>query len=112
MALSDGTLIIKQTVLDMWIEKHATFSTECSELLKHHNDEFNPKNLKRGIEDTNENKERQELPNKQFCAQGTLSKADFEKQYPDRLRSWLKPPTYIFINTAEAILNKELSVYF
>ena len=88
VALSDGTLVIKQSVLDMWMEKHSEYSAECQELLKQHNSEFNPKNIKRGSEKAEGMAEiPHDLPNKQLCLQATLSKADFEKQSPDRLQS-------------------------
>ncbi|CAK9011602.1 unnamed protein product [Durusdinium trenchii] len=84
VTLSDGTLIIKQLVLDMWTQKHPDFSAECTELLTAHNSEFNPKNIQSGGE-VQEGTTTVELPSKQLCVQGTKSKSDFEKEHADRL---------------------------
>ncbi|CAK9006800.1 Uncharacterized protein SCF082_LOCUS9181 [Durusdinium trenchii] len=80
VTLSDGTLIIKQLVLDMWTQKHPDFSAECTELLTAHNSEFNPKNIQSGGE-VQEGTTTVELPSKQLCVQGTKSKSDFEKEH-------------------------------
>lgn len=91
VTLSDGTLIIKQLVLDMWTQKHPDFSAECTELLTAHNSEFNPKNIQSGGE-VQEGTTTVELPSKQLCVQGTKSKSDFEKEHADRFKCRPKMP--------------------
>ena len=50
VALADGTLIVKQALLDMYLTK-PEFRDETKALLESHNLEFNPKNLSAGADE-------------------------------------------------------------
>lgn len=83
VALPDGTLVVKDAVLDLWQRKHTDFAQECSALLEDHDKEFNPKHVRRGGSEVNDNSTC-ELPNKKLVTEGTLDKEEFEKNRADR----------------------------
>ena len=49
-ALADGTLIVKQTLVDLYTNKHPEFKEATMEALEKRNKEFNPENLVAGAE--------------------------------------------------------------
>lgn len=83
IALGNGTLVIKEALVELWSKKHAEFAAETEELLKNHNAEFNRENIKRGLEKSNESETKNE-PIKKLCLEGTLEIDEFEKQHSDR----------------------------
>ncbi|CAJ1375536.1 unnamed protein product [Effrenium voratum] len=108
VALPDGTLVVKDAVLDLWQRKHTDFAQECSALLEDHDKEFNPKHVRRGGSEVNDNSTC-ELPNKKLVTEGTLDKEEFEKNRADRLTlscgavqlHWCPQTSQLFI-TSEA----------
>ncbi|CAK8989723.1 unnamed protein product, partial [Durusdinium trenchii] len=118
IALGNGTLVIKEALVELWSKKHAEFAAETEELLKNHNAEFNRENIKRGLEKSNESETKNE-PIKKLCLEGTLEIDEFEKQHSDRLSlpcgtftlHWCKEKALLYI-TAEkdctAAANTEL----
>ena len=50
VAPGDGSLVIKESLIQMWTKDNPTFEPAMNELVKAHNEEWNKKGLKRGLE--------------------------------------------------------------
>eukprot|EP00435_Cladocopium_sp_Y103_P023533 s3324_g5.t1 len=81
-----GALIIKQSLIEFWTKKHASFEDQMLQLIQDHNAEFNPKGLKRGAEDIAEQEEENPEPAaKRLRLSTTTTLADLDSQCKDRL---------------------------
>eukprot|EP00913_Durusdinium_trenchii_P029222 g27394.t2 len=76
-------LVIKQALIDQWLGK-PEFKSEMEDLLKNHNAELNPQNLKRAATAPSVG----ERPTKKLCLSSDgMSLDEFETKNPDRNRS-------------------------
>lgn len=50
LPLPNGDLAIQQSLIDLWTTKRAMFERETSELVAQHNEKYNPRGIKRGLD--------------------------------------------------------------
>lgn len=82
VALANGTLAIKQNLIEYW-EKVDSFGAEVADILAKHNAKYNPKGLKRGCEGAEET---EEAPaNKKAKVQASLAPEGHESAIESKL---------------------------
>ena len=85
VSTGEGHLIIRESLLEFWTQKHASFADQVEELLKTHNNEFNPRGLKRGAEECNGNEDDSSSPpSKRLRLDNATKLSDLEGEFPDR----------------------------
>eukprot|EP00438_Fugacium_kawagutii_P023430 Skav207931 [mRNA] locus=scaffold1441:391811:392884:- [translate_table: standard] len=84
VATGDGSLVVKQTLVDFWCKKHASFKDQMDTILQTHNNEFNQKGLKRGAEESEEPAESQERSAKRLCLGTAATMNDLDQKHPER----------------------------
>lgn len=116
---SGNALIIREALVQFWVTKHPEFADQMQELVKVHDQEFNPKNLKRGLEQEGDSEPPQESPAKKLRLTQAKTMEELEKEHSERslftfqsLRLgilWFSniPRTYSSINI---VLHKEIYV--
>ncbi|CAJ1380673.1 unnamed protein product [Effrenium voratum] len=82
----EGALVIKQALVEFWSRKEH-FADRMNSLVNQHNEEFNPKNLKRGAEENPEDPESSaaQPPAKRLCLGTAKTVSELETEYTDRL---------------------------
>lgn len=82
-----GDLVIKQSLIDLWMTKHPDFADGMQKLLEEHNKEFNPEGLTRGA-DTEASSDNDDSgpPTKKLRLSTATTLAELEKQCPERTR--------------------------
>ncbi|CAK9110935.1 unnamed protein product [Durusdinium trenchii] len=86
VCLGDGSLIVRESLIQFWSKKHTSFLEQLTNLVDDHNKEFNPKGLKRGAEPNNEetNEEAAETPKKRLRLTTAKTYAELEAAFPER----------------------------
>lgn len=85
VATGEGQLVVRQSLVDFWSKKHSQFEDRLTSLIEAHNQEFNPRGLKRGAEESEGASEQaQEPPTKRLRLGSTTTLAELEKEHPDR----------------------------
>lgn len=84
VATAEGSLVIRQTLLDFWMAKEGDFPDKVKELLKAHNTEFNEKNLKRGGAESAETATSEEPPAKRLRLGTATTLQELEGKHPER----------------------------
>lgn len=81
----EGALVIKQALVEFWSRKEH-FADRMNSLVNQHNEEFNPKNLKRGAEENPEDPESSaaQPPAKRLCLGTAKTVSELETEYTDR----------------------------
>lgn len=85
VATGEGQLIIRETLIEFWLQKHQSFADQMKEVVESHNAEFNPRGLKRGMEETDP-VENEEPAAKRLCLDTKIALGEFENSVPDRKR--------------------------
>ena len=80
---SGNALIIREALIQFWVTKHAEFADRMQELVKVLDQEFNPKNLKRGLEQEGDS-EPQESPAKKLRLTQAKTMEELEKEHSER----------------------------
>ncbi|CAK9076905.1 unnamed protein product, partial [Durusdinium trenchii] len=84
VATGDGSLVVRQSLVEFWTKKHPSFSDQTLRLLEKHNAEFNLKGLKRGAEsEEGQTQETMEKEEPQLALGTAKTIADLESSYPD-----------------------------
>ena len=83
---STNSLVIREALVHFWITKHPEFADRMKEIKNKHDLEFNPSNLKRGMEqegggDGNED----EPPTKKLRLSQAKTMEELEKEHPEQL---------------------------
>ena len=85
VATGEGHLIVRESLLEFWTQKHPNFADQVTEVLKVHNAEFNPRGLKRGAEECHENEDDSNpVPSKKLRLDNATKLPELESQFPDR----------------------------
>lgn len=87
VATGDGQLIIRETLIEFWMQKHQSFADQMKEEVEKHNAEFNPRGLKRGMEDAADPVETEEPAAKRLCLDTKMTLGEFENSVADRKRA-------------------------
>ena len=85
--LPDGHLAIQEGIVQLWTTKYDLFVAEASELIADHNKKFNPKGVKRSLDQgtTNQGSETADQPAaKRICVEETVKTADCESSMADK----------------------------
>ena len=92
VCLGDGSLIVRESLIQFWSKKHTSFLEQLTNLVDDHNKEFNPKGLKRGAEPNNEetNEEAAETPKKRLRLTTAKTYAELEAAFPERTSTLIK----------------------
>ncbi|CAK9088334.1 Uncharacterized protein SCF082_LOCUS41712 [Durusdinium trenchii] len=72
--LQDGTLVVKQALIDLWTTKHPLFAGE--DLIKAHNAKYNPRGVKRGGASDEQAAETNQPAAKRICLEKTMALSD------------------------------------
>ncbi|CAK8995879.1 Uncharacterized protein SCF082_LOCUS4551 [Durusdinium trenchii] len=85
VGLADGTLVIRQSLVDFWSLKHAAFKDKMDSLLEAHNAEFNKRGIKRGADESNDSAGNgSEPPAKRLCLDSSKTTEELESEHPER----------------------------
>lgn len=86
VATGEGHLIITEALVSFWTEKHSQFADELTKIKSEHDQEFNPKGLKRGADTPEDGGEEEETarPAKRLCLSSSMSTEELEAQHPER----------------------------
>ena len=84
VATGDGQLIIRESIIEFWKQKHPSFADQMDQLVSKHNAEFNPRGLKRGMEESTDPVENAEPAAKRLCLDTKMTTEEMDTSCPDR----------------------------
>ena len=86
VALGDGSLIVRQSLVEFWSVKHSSFADALKDVVQKHNSEFNQKGLTRGSEEADGDGEQAEVSgaSNNLCLGTSASQREFEAKYSER----------------------------
>ncbi|CAK9015621.1 Uncharacterized protein SCF082_LOCUS12841 [Durusdinium trenchii] len=114
VCLGDGSLIVRESLIQFWSKKHTSFLEQLTNLVDDHNKEFNPKGLKRGAEPNNEetNEEVAETPKKRLRLTTAKTYAELEVMPLNELLKVLEDNGEVNYQVAEHELTKDAAGNF
>lgn len=83
VALADGTLAIQESLIQQW-SNNEMFQLEANELIAQHNKKYNPRGVKRGVEENGSEAVSQEPSAKRLCVETTAKIAEQEAKIVDK----------------------------
>ncbi len=83
VALADGTLAIQESLIQQW-SGNEMFELEANELIAEHNKKYNPRGVKRGVEENGSEATSQEPSTKRLCVETTAKIAEQEAKIVDK----------------------------
>ena len=84
VALGDGSLIIRQSLVEFWTVKHSNFADKTKQLVETHNKEFNPKGLQRGSEEEGQNTEAENVEEPRLALSTAKTIQELQQEFSER----------------------------
>ena len=85
VGLADGSLVIKENLIQLWTEKNDLFQSDAVALVAEHNKVYNPQGVKRGAEDAGNGEAEGAPPEKRIRIDQVVKATEHESSIEDKL---------------------------
>ena len=106
VALSNGTLAIKENLVEYWSKEEHLFSVEMARLLVEHNKKYNPHGVKRGASTSPSAQTEEGGPAKKPKIEASVKPVEHEAQMSDKCfgQNWYHPKIWMLHKTCKGTL--------